>query len=128
MMNIYWLNSLDHGEDWFVAANNVREAMAFFADDMGYDVIEDEVRAMEVCSVPEQVNIAQTQFLDNDQIKSCGGYLIHYDDKDLLELVDQTVLDSLGTETRIVRFEHQIFIEGNVARAALETLKNRFLL
>jgi len=101
--------------------------MTFFADDLGYDVIEDEVRAMEVCSVPEQVNIAQAQFLDNDQIKACGGYMIRYDDKDLLELVDQAVLDSLGAETRVVRFEHQVFIEGNVARAALEALKNRFL-
>jgi hypothetical protein len=37
-------------------------------------------------------------------------------------------IDFLGTETRIVRFEHQIFIEGNVAGAALETLKIHFLL
>jgi hypothetical protein len=128
MMNIYWLDSLDHGEDWFVAANNMREAMALFADDMGYDLVEDEVRAREVCAVPEEVTIAQTQFLDEDQITACGGKFIHYDDKDLLVLVDQALLDSLGVETRIVRFEYQIFIEGNVARAALQTLKSQFLL
>ena len=128
MMNIYWLDSLDHGEDWFVAANNMREAMAFFADDMGYDLVEDEVRAMEVCAVPKEVTIAQTQFLDDDQITACGGNFIHYDDRDLLKVVDQALLDSLGVETRIVRFEYQIFIEGNVARAALQTLKSQFLL
>jgi hypothetical protein len=128
MMNIYWLDSLDHGEDWFVAANNMREAMAFFADDMGYDLVEDEVRATEVCAVPEEVTIAQAQFLDEDQITACGGKFIHYDDKDLLVLVDQALLDSLGVETRIVRFDYQVFIEGNVARAALQTLKSQFLL
>jgi len=128
MMNIYWLDSLDHGEDWFVAANNMREAMAFFANELGYDLVEDEVRATEVCAVPEEVTIAQAQFLDDDQIAACGGQLIHYDDKDLLEVVDQALLDSLGVETRIVRFEYQIFIEGNVARAALQTLKSQFLL
>ena len=124
-MNIYWLDSLDHGEDWFVAAHNAREAMACFADDMGYDAFEDEVRAMEVCAVPKHVTITHTQFLDNDQIKACGGQIITYNDKDLLELVDHTILDALGAETRIVRFEHQVFIEGNVARAALQTLRNR---
>ena len=128
MMNIYWLDSLDHGEDWFVAANNMREAMAFFADDLGYDLVEDEIRATEVFAVPEDVSIAQTQFLDEDQITACGGQLVHYDDKDLLELVDQAVLDSLGVETRIVRFKYQIFIEGNVARAALQSLKSQILL
>ena len=128
MMNIYWLDSLDHGEDWFVAAKNIREAMAFFADDLGYDLVEDEVRATEVCAVPEDVSIAQAQFLDEDQITACGGQLVHYDEKDLLELVDQSVLDSLGVETRIVRFEYQIFIEGNVARAALQSIKSKFLL
>ena len=103
MMNIYWLDSLDHGEDWFVAANNMREAMALFADDMGYDLVEDEVRATEVCAVPEEVTIAQTQFLDEDQITACGGKFIHYDDKDLLVLVDQeiagTSVSSLAART-----------------------------
>lgn len=125
LMNIYWLDSLDHGEDWFVAANNVREAMAFFAADMGYDLVEDEGRAMEICTVPAQVTIAETQFLDNGQIEACGGQIIQYNDADLLTLVDQAILDALGAETRIVRFGHRVFIEGNVARAALHTLKRR---
>ena len=124
-MNIYWLDSFDHGEDWFVAANNTREAMAFFSQDMGYDVVEDEVRAMEVCAVLERVTVTETQFLDNDQIEACGGEIIHYHDADLLALVDQAILDALGVETRIVRFGQRVFIEGNVARAALQTLKRR---
>ncbi len=124
-LNVYWLDSLDHGEDWFVAANNTSEALKFFAHEMGYDLVEDEVGAMEVCSVPKCANIEHTQFLDNAQIKACGGQLVKYYDKDLLALVSQEVLDALGVETRIVRFGHQIFIEGNVARAALQTLKNR---
>jgi len=128
MMKIYWLDSLDHGEDWFVAANSMQEAMTFFALDMGYDLVGDEVRATEVCAVPEKVSIEETQFLDEDQISASGGALLRYDDNDLLKVVDQSVLDSLGAETRMVRFDNKVFIEGNVARAALQTLKSQILL
>jgi len=49
--------------------------------------------------------------------------MILYQDADLLEIVDQKDLDVLGSETRIVKIEHQIFIEGNVVRAALQSFK-----
>jgi hypothetical protein len=49
--------------------------------------------------------------------------MILYEYADLLEIVDQNFLDMLGAHTRIVKIEHQIFIEGNVARAALQSIK-----
>lgn len=126
-MNIYWVDSLDHGEDWFVAANSMHEAMKFFAQDLGYDLVGNEIRATEVCAVPENVSIAEAQFLDEDQISACGGELLRYDDRDLLEVVDQSVLDQMGAETRMVRFGNKVYIEGNVMRAALQTLKSEIL-
>ena len=49
--------------------------------------------------------------------------MILYQDADLLKFISQKDLDALGAETRIVKIGHQIFIEGNVARAALQSFK-----
>ena len=121
--HLYWVDSFDHGEDWFVIALNANEARNFFALEMGYDVIEDEITSLLVCAMPENLNYIPPQFADQDIIKICGGDMILYEDADLLEVFDQGVLDSLGTQTRVVKIEHQIFIEGNVARAALQAFK-----
>ena len=121
--NLYWVESFDHGEDWFVIALNANEARNFFALEMGYDVIEDEITSLLVCPMPENLDYCPPQFADADIIKLCGGDMILYEDADLLEVVDQGILDTLGAQTRIVKIEHQIFIEGNVARAALQSIK-----
>jgi hypothetical protein len=120
---LYWVESFDHGEDWFVIAFNANEARNFFALEMGYDVIEDEITSLLVCSMPKNLEVLLPQFADEDIIKVCGGDMILYEDADLLEVVDQGGLDSLGAHTRVVKIEHQIFIEGNVARAALQSIK-----
>jgi len=122
---LYWIDSFDHGEDWFVIALNANEARNFFAAEMGYDVIDDEVTSLTVCSMPESLELLTPppQFARVNHIKACGGEIILYEDADLLEIVDQEALDALGVETRIVKIEHQIFIEGNVARAALQSFK-----
>jgi hypothetical protein len=120
---LYWIDSFDHGEDWFVIALNANEARNFFALEMGYDVIEDEITSLLVCSMPVILEISPPQFADANTIKACGGDMILYEDADLLEVVDQSILDSLGVETRVVNIAHQIFIEGNVARAALQSFK-----
>ncbi|MFT7185227.1 MAG: hypothetical protein ACI84K_000602 [Pseudohongiellaceae bacterium] len=119
---LYWVESFDHGEDWFVVALNAIEARNFFALEMGYDVIEDDITSMLVCAMPKNLDVFPPQFADEDIIKVCDGDMILYEDADLLEIVDQGLLDSLGAHTRVVKIEHQIFIEGNVARAALQSI------
>jgi hypothetical protein len=121
---LYWVESFDHGEDWFVIALNANEARNFFALEMGYEVIEDEITSLLVCPIPVNFEVFPPQFADEGIIKVCGGDMILYEDADLLEIVDQRFLDMLGAHTRVVKIEHQIFIEGNVARAALQSIKN----
>jgi hypothetical protein len=123
--NLYWVESFDHGEDWFVIALNANEARNFFALEMGYDLIEDEIASLLVCSMPKKFECVPPQFADEDIINICGGDMILYEDADLLEVVDQSILDLLGAQTRVVKIEHQIFIEGNVARAALQSIKQQ---
>jgi len=31
-MNLYWVTTEDHAEDWFVVANNAKEAATFHED------------------------------------------------------------------------------------------------
>ena len=36
-MNLYWVTTEDHDEDWFVIANNAKEASIFFEETEGYE-------------------------------------------------------------------------------------------
>ena len=119
-MELYWVESMDHDEDWFVVASNASDAMQFFSDYMGYDIVEDEVGAIEVCGVPEsKIGNNEIRFADEDVIVACGGEMKLFDDKDLVGFFDVEELQSLGAETRVVMIHNCIYVEGNVARSAL---------
>ena len=36
-MNLFWVTTSDHGEDWFVIAHSAQEAATFHKDVEGYD-------------------------------------------------------------------------------------------
>ena len=124
-MRLFWMNSLDHSEDWFVVSQNSGYARYFYACNIGYDEIDDEITALEVCDVPGFPDIEETFFADSDIIEHCGGELILYDNADLLNVVNTEIVQQLGADSRIVKFDNRIFVEGNVVRAALYYLKNQ---
>jgi hypothetical protein len=37
-MNLYWVTTEDHAEDWFIVAHNGKEAATFHEDAEGYDL------------------------------------------------------------------------------------------
>ena len=119
-MNIYWLESFDHCEDWFVAASDVEQAVEYFADYLGYDIFEDEVSGQWVLSNENLPQGYFPRFADNEDIIKAGGQFIDFHDADILAHVPKETADMLGGETRIVRFGKQVFMEGNVLRVALE--------
>ncbi|MGK0443028.1 MAG: hypothetical protein ACJA0N_002848 [Pseudohongiellaceae bacterium] len=119
------MESLDHGEDWFVASNTSAHARCFYAGEMGYDEIDDEITALEVCEVPGFPAIDEAFFADSDIIKHCGGELKFYDNADLLSEIDKGILQEIDGDSRIVKFNNTIFVEGSVARTALYYLKNQ---
>ncbi|WP_196141026.1 hypothetical protein [Aliikangiella sp. G2MR2-5] len=122
MMKVFWVESIDHSEDWFVVAPDVEIAVSLFASEMGYDIFSDEVIAEEVCLLPENlhVNFPSPDFLDNDSVLACGGEFIDFHDQDLLEHVSEDFLRTVAGETRIVRFGKKVYMEGNVMRVALQ--------
>ena len=119
-MNVYWVESLDHCEDWFVAALDEMQAAQFFADYMGYDLLEDDVQTTLVCERPKSGNASEPHFMENHEIKSCGGEFIEFHDQDILAHVSQESAQMIAGETRIVRIANKVFMEGNVLRVALQ--------
>ena len=119
-MYVYWVDAFDHADDWFVAAESMESAAQYFADELGYDVIQDEVSAKEICSLPENLNVKNYEFLENEQIIACGGEFIEFHDEDLLEHIPEEFLRMVAGETRIVRINGEVYMEGNVMRLALQ--------
>tara|TARA_R110002167_G_scaffold272029_1_gene478539 strand:+ start:1558 stop:1959 length:402 start_codon:yes stop_codon:yes gene_type:complete len=123
-MNLYWLESFDHSEDWFVVAKNDYEAIGFFALTMGFDPIDDEITAKRVCEITNDISLLDAEFADEDLINDCGGKIIPVYDAELRELCTEAYLECIGGETRIVKILDQTFVEGHIARTILNELGN----
>ena len=123
-MILFWMNSLDHSEDWFVVGQNSYRARYFYASTMGYDEVNDEITALEVCEIPDFPDTEETFFADSNIIEHCGGELVLYDNADLLNVIDKDALRQLDGDSRIVKLNNKIFVEGNVVRSALYYLEN----
>ncbi len=119
-MQVYWVESFDHSEDWFVAEESVEKAQEYFADYLGFDLLNDEVNATEVCALPENFNEQYPDFLDNETIIACGGEFIPFHDEDLLEHISEETLNMVAGQTRIVRIANKVYMEGNIMRLALQ--------
>lgn len=68
-MELYWLESNDHSEDWFVAAKCELGAVDFYAGEMGYDIIDDEVSARFVCKISSCSQPVNTEFASESQVE-----------------------------------------------------------
>lgn len=119
-MQVYWVESFDHSEDWFVAEESIKKAQAFFADYLGFDLIDDQVVATEVCPLPQEFYNDYPEFLNNETIIACGGQFIPFHDEDLLEHISEETLKMVAGQTRIVRFGKKVYMEGNIMRLALQ--------
>ncbi|MFT7560400.1 MAG: hypothetical protein ACI93R_002320 [Flavobacteriales bacterium] len=117
-MKLFWMNSFDHGEDWFVVARSPKLARCFYAREMGYDEIDDEITALEVCKVPGFTDKIKSFFADSDVITRCGGELVLYDNADLLDVINKEILQHFDPDSRIVKLGNRIFVEGNIVRSA----------
>lgn len=124
-MRLFWIESMDHSEDWFVVGQNSRHARYFYASEMGYDEVDDEITALEVCEVPDFPDIDEAFFADSNIIEHCSGELVIYDNADLQKVIGKDILRQLDGDSRIVKFDNRIFVEGNVVRSALYYLKNK---
>ena len=119
-MKVFWVESADHSEDWFIVAQDIEVAVNLFASEMGYDIFKDEIIATEICPLDKSLDYPHADFLDNDGVIACGGEFLDFHDEDLLEFFDEDFVKKVAGETRIVRFGDRVYMEGNIMRVALQ--------
>jgi hypothetical protein len=95
-INLYWVTTLDHDEDWFIFARTPRVAASYHEDYEGYDTYDAKARLV----------IANVQLPKYEQ----GPPPCHAHIPDLIALGFEVV----GTDPyqRGVRFKGELFVEG----------------
>lgn len=93
-MNLYWCETEDHDEDWFIVASSAREAKHFHEVAEGYG--RGDVRATLVCRIPEAFTPHTKGWPDHDLLRALGGVILSESDP------------------RIVQFQARIYKEGGL--------------
>ena len=72
-MNLYWCETSDHDEDWFIVARSAREARKIHADEEGYEPTM--IQATLVQRIPKE--IAATQgWPDHELLLNLGAVFL----------------------------------------------------
>jgi len=93
-MNLYWVTTEDHHEDWFIMAENEQEAAGIHEDAEGYNT--GDASAEFVLTIPGNLLDPEQEkgWPTNELLKACGGAF----------LADEY--------TRVVKFGEKIYSEG----------------
>jgi hypothetical protein len=92
---LYWCETADHDEDWFVVARSARCARCVLDRDEGY--APGDATAERVCTVPADHPDAQRGWPSNALIRACGGVLL-----------------KSPNGVRLVRLGDRVFGEGDI--------------
>ena len=105
-MNLYWVTTEDHHEDWFIIASSSGEACKFHEDNEGYD--PGDAKAEKVLSIPKNTS-TETGWPSEELLITLGAKFIQ---KDNLRVVDiegrkfsEGMLESLISEICDNEFE-----------------------
>jgi hypothetical protein len=69
-MNLYWVSTEDHGEDWFVIANTAEEAASFHENVEGYD--PGDATTEMILEIPEGIT-TDVGWPSDEVLRSCGA-------------------------------------------------------
>lgn len=104
-MNLFWVETEDHHEDWFVVAHDQRQAEAFFERDGGYEM--GDANAVFICALKESVE-STPRWPTMELLEACGAKI-------------------LRTETpRVVEINNRQFCEGLLENEILQASDNLF--
>lgn len=81
---LYWCETPDHDEDWFVIARTAREARRFFGNYEGYDTGDAE--ASRICGIPEGASVTEPCWALEDILIRCGAKILRADEPRLVEI------------------------------------------
>lgn len=74
---LYWYETPEHTEDWFVVASTVDEAVEFVIEEEGYDE-ETEIPVEKIVDLPE-LTVLGAHWPDDDTIIAAGGTFVRQD-------------------------------------------------
>lgn len=106
-LKLYWLETTDHDEDWFVVARTAREARLFFEDQEGY--ARGDATSSHVLRLPKELqfqpepgtsfsNIAPIHapcWPSEALIKACGGVYLMKGDVRVVQIGESTYAEGL---------------------------------
>lgn len=81
---LYWCETADHDEDWFVIARTAREARRFFEEYEDYS--PGHAEASRICGVPEAVVIREPCWALEDVLRHCGAQILQTQEPRLVEI------------------------------------------
>jgi hypothetical protein len=82
-MNLYWVETLDHDEDWFVMGHNEREAEAFHEREEGYE--PGDASATFVISIPDHIE-TEVGWPTHEFLEACGARILRQDTPRVVEI------------------------------------------
>lgn len=106
---LYWCETDEHDEDWFVVARDAVEASKFHEAEEGYD--EDDARAEFVCVLPpSEQTFDGPGWPDKSTLGACGAEFLPNAPQD----GGNELRSHLGSGARVVRLRGRIFAEGDL--------------
>ena len=95
-MNLYWVTTEDHGEDWFVVANSAEEASTYHEDAEGYAI--GDATAEMILQIPDGI-MENTGWPSDEVLQSCGAKFISEAPSRVVEIGDRKFCEGLMEST-----------------------------
>ncbi len=106
-MNLYWVFTDDHHEDWFMVANSVGEAMMLHEDLEGYEC--GEAYAQEVMEISSAIKVGPG-WPSEEVLKACGAIFVSSETPRVVKIAGTTYCEGLLELT--VRIKDDNSFEG----------------
>jgi hypothetical protein len=98
-MSLYWCETADHDEDWFVVASSAKEACRFHEKEEGYG--PGDAHAALVCPIPHTLS-ARKGWPDHDLLRALGAVFLSDSTPRVVE-IKSTVYQEGGMDAVINR-------------------------
>ena len=84
-LKLYWCQTDDHDEDWFVVARRARDAIRFFQSQEGYG--DDDVLAEVVIVLPQALQVdTHRGWPARELLEGCGAKILRWETPRVVEL------------------------------------------
>jgi len=95
-MRLYWVETEDHCEDWFIVARNHEEAQTFHEQNEGY--LPGDAAAEEILAVPDGV-VTKTGWPSEEVLLAAGAEFIDQGDARVVQINGRRFCEGLLEQT-----------------------------